>query len=512
MLEIVSVICGAAVMVLEMAGARVIAPYLGTSIVVWTSLIGVILAAMSIGYWLGGRYADRNPSAKKLSAIILAGALFVLLASLANGRILRALANADLPLHVSAILAATLLFAFPALFMGMVSPYIIQVRLLDYQDKRAGKNAGSVMGRFFALSTIGAIAGTFLGGYWLVSWLGTRMILYTVAAGLALAAILAYSRSRAHRAAAALVFCLSLAFGAYAAMNAEASPANGIDIDTRYNHLRIQEGTLNGAPMRFLITDPGSVQSGMLVAEPNTLALDYTRHYALAWHIQPKAKTFLMLGGGGYSVPKYLLSHKPQSTIDVVEIDPGITDAAKKYFALPDNERLRVFHEDARAFLNRKAAPASRGDSRPDALAQYDVILGDTFSSSYNIPFHLGTEECAEVIKALLRDDGVFACNIISAVNGEQGQVLRAIHAAFAAVFPQTHLFRVNPQTSPNAAQNVILIALKTPRPLPLAWEEPMRSLLAGEYKTPLANDTPALTDDFAPVERYAMPMLRARR
>ena len=497
MLEVVSFVCGAGVMVLEMAGARLLAPYLGTSIVVWTAMIGVVLASLSLGYWLGGKAGDKNPSAKKLGLIIGASAVFVLLAALAQSPILKLVADANWSLQVSAVAAAVLLFAIPCVFLGMVSPYIIQVRLLDYKDKG---QTGSVIGRFYALSTIGSIAGTFLGGYWLISWLGTKLILFGVAGVLATAAMIVAPRGR--KVPAALLLGVSLGLGGYTALTAQESLAMGIDIDTRYNHIRVVEGHTEGHKARFMITDPGAAQSGMRLDDPTMLLFDYTQHYAIGWHIKPDAKDFLMLGGGGYSVPKYLLQTRKDASIDVVEIDPGITDVSRKYFALKGDDRMRIFHEDARVFLNRMVAEKADG---------YDIILGDTFSSSYNIPFHLGTVECAERIKALLRDDGVFACNIISAVTGEQGKILRSIHAAFSQVFPQTHIFPVTTPGRPGQAQNIMLIALKTPKSIPLAWDETMREMLAKEFKLPLEKDVVALTDDYAPVEWYAMPMLESK-
>ncbi|MCC8194037.1 MAG: fused MFS/spermidine synthase [Deltaproteobacteria bacterium] len=498
MLEVVSFICGAGVMVLEMAGARLLAPYLGTSIVVWTAMIGVVLASLSLGYWLGGKAGDRNPSPRKLGLIIGAGAAFVLLAALGQAPLLKTVAGARWSLQVSAVAAAVLLFAAPCVFLGMVSPYIIQVRLLDYKDK---SRTGTVIGRFYALSTVGSIAGTFLGGYWLISWLGTRTILYAVAGVLAAAALIVLPRGR--KIPAALVFGACLGLGGHAALSARDSLATGIDIDTRYNHIRVQEGSQDGHKVLYLITDPGSAQSGMRPDDPSRLLFDYTRHYAIGWHIKPDAREFLMLGGGGYSVPKYLLHAKKDARVDVVEIDPGITETARKYFALKDDDRLRIFHEDARVFLNRMAGEKPGG---------YDIVMGDTFTSSYNIPFHLGTVECAERIKALLRDDGVFVCNIISAVTGEEGKILRSIHAAFAEVFPQTHIFPVSMPNRPGLAQNVILVALKTRKPIPLAWDGTMQAMLAKEFTLPLEKDVVALTDDYAPVEFYAMPMLEARQ
>lgn len=499
MLEIVSFICGAGVMVLEMAGARLLAPYLGTSIVVWTAMIGVVLASLSLGYWLGGKAGDKNPSAGKLGLIIAGGAAFVLLAAFAQAPVLGMVAHAGFALHVSAVVAAVLLFTIPCVFLGMVSPYIIQVRLLDYADK---SRSSTVIGRFYALSTIGSIAGTFLGGYWLISWFGTRIILYVVAAVLAAAALLVMPRGR--KMPAALVFGACAGLGAFAAMTVQESLASGIAIDTRYNHIRVVEGKQDGHLVRYMITDPGSAQSGMRLDDPAFLIFDYTRHYAIGWHIKPDAKEFLMLGGGGYSVPKYLMGAKKDAVVDVVEIDPGITETARKYFDLKDNDRMRIHHEDARVFLNRRVAEGASG--------AYDMIMGDTFTSSYNIPFHLGTVECAERIKTLLRDDGVFVCNIISAVTGPEGQILRSIRAAFAEVFPQTRVFPVSLPHRPDLVQNVMLVALKAEKTIPLAWDPAMQAMLAKEYTEPLDQDVAALTDDYAPVERYALPALENRR
>jgi spermidine synthase len=372
------------------------------------------------------------------------------------------------------------------------------VRLLGYKDK---SRSSAVIGRFYALSTIGSIAGTFMGGYWLISWLGTRSILYGVAGILAAAALIVMPRGRKMPAALVLGACAGL--GGYATLSLQESLDTGIDRDTLYNHIRIVEGSQDGHRTVYMITDPGSAQSGIRLDDPNHLLFDYTGHYAIGWHIKPDAREFLMLGGGGYSVPKHLLNVKRDATIDVVEIDPGITAAAREFFALKDNGRLRIFHEDARVFLNRMA------EEKPGS---YDMVMGDTFTSSYTIPFHLGTVECAGKIKALLRDDGVFVCNIISAVTGEQGKILRSIRAAFAQVFLQTHVFPVSMPRRPDLAQNVMLVALKTKKPVSLAWDAATQAMLAKEFKLPLEEDVVALTDDYAPVERYAMPMLEARK
>ena len=211
MLALVMFLNGLAVMVLEMVGARLLAPWLGTSVVVWTSLIGVILASLSLGYWLGGRLADttllstpERTAGKKdkhstenealrrahsiLSRLLTLAATLVLCTAFAQSFTLQFLAKAVSSLHVAAVLAALALFAAPSVLCGMVSPYAMRLAIGN------SPRAGAVIGRLTALSTIGSIAGTFLGGFILISWFGSTEITIGVAACLLLAGVLAHPR------------------------------------------------------------------------------------------------------------------------------------------------------------------------------------------------------------------------------------------------------------------------------------------------------------------------------
>jgi MFS family permease len=202
MLALVMFLNGLAVMVLEMAGARLLAPWLGTSVIVWTSLIGVILASLSLGYWLGGRLADKTMRPLKtdralskrdddanalkrahalLSGILVLAATLTLLTALTQSFVLGALSRAIPSLHLAAVVAALLLFAGPSFLCGMASPYAMRLAITH------SENAGAVIGRFNAISTVGSIAGTFLGGFILVSWFGSMEITLGVAACLLIA-------------------------------------------------------------------------------------------------------------------------------------------------------------------------------------------------------------------------------------------------------------------------------------------------------------------------------------
>ena len=535
MLALVVFLNGMAIMVLEMVGARLLAPWLGTSVVVWTSLIGVILASLSVGYWLGGRLADKylrldsgpqNPKASGksrraaesgdtapisgravavLSNLLVAACIMVFVTAMAQSFVLEALAKAIPPLHLAAVLAALLLFAIPSLLCGMVSPYAVRLAITD------SATSGAVIGRLNAISTVGSIIGTFLGGFVLISWFGSMETILGVSAVLLAAAALV--RLRPVLPKATLAFCLLFAaFASYSYSDYLAK--NGtIHIETLYSSIRIANGTLDDRPVRLLYTDPGSCQSAAFLDDPDELTFAYTRFYAMGTTMNPKARNILMLGGGGYSVPKWLLAGRselisPDFTLDVVELDPGITEIAHKYFNTPgDDPRMRVHHEDARTFVNRAAAALAPGGAGP-----YNLIFADIFNSYYSVPFHVGTLETARNVHSLLAEDGIFIMNIISAIEEDNGRLLRSIHNAFAEVFEEVHVFPVQSAQSGSMVQNVMLMATRSPRLLPDpnkgGLSPHIAAMFANRWLSPLPapeQDVPPLRDNFAPVERYTL-------
>ena len=518
MFAFLAFINGLALMVMEMAGARLLAPWLGTSVVVWTSIIGIILACLSLGNWFGGRLADRvlaqHSAAKKakdaesgsafgkarhiLSGLFSLAAFFVVLCVFFNEALLQTLASSGMPLHGAAPLAALLLFGTPSLVCGMVSPYIARLAIYNHPAP------GAVIGRLSAIATVGSIAGTFLGGFVLISLFGSASVLLGVAACFLVAGF-----SLSIKKPGLKVFLLFAVVGVGYVLQLEAralEESGGRNIETSYNFLKIREATYAGRPAMVMQTDPGAYQSACFVHAPAELAFDYTKFYALGTYTRPEAKRILMLGGGGYSVPKWLLAGEsglasPNFHLDVVELDPGITKAAEDFFSLPkDDARMTIFHEDARTFLNRQAAlPAE----------PYDLVFGDVFSSAYTVPFHVGTAEAAAKIHTLLAPDGLFVMNIISAIEGDKGQLLRALAASFATVFPTVELYQVHANANPALVQNVMLVASKTDG-TPFATPHPrIFQLVSQRLSKPLATDTPALTDDFAPVEKYTIGMTR---
>lgn len=528
MLELTAFVCGAVVMILEMTGSRLLAPYLGSSVLVWTALIGMILAFLSAGYFFGGKIADKKPDPKILAIIILLASFCILITGFFNGSVLAALVQARMRPELGASLGAAILFGPASFLLGMVSPYVVRVALEI--RKIPVEKAGSVIGRFSALSAIGSILGTFLGGYVLISWIGSGITIYLLSGILFVASLLVLFSAKLAIKRHLILFLLPIlgmdaayilarAEQILAKQNIETGP---IHLDTAYARVQIRTSFdyLTARTTRVLETPPHLYQSLMYMDDPDDLANSYTRNFALAWQMRPEASRFLMLGGAGYSVPKYLLHTRPDIKIDVAEIDPEMTQIARDYFFLQDNENLSIFHEDARTFLNREAT--LKKENPP-----YEIIMGDTFSSAYNIPFQLATVEAARKIHDLLDEDGIYTCNIISAAKGEKSGLVASIKASFEEVFPEVHIFPVAPEKNPENSGNQILLALKKPGSLPTIEALKNRGpahikgflekseaefalslrMLETQYPKGLIPELPPLHDDFAPVERYALPL-----
>lgn len=487
MLKLSVFLCGAVVMVIELTGSRVVAPYLGTSLVVWTSLIGIILAALSLGYWWGGRLADRRPEARLLGRIILLAALATGAIALTSSFVLGFLQTQEMGLYAAAVGATLLLFAPPAVLLGMVAPFAVRLRLADMAS--GGRTAGTL----YAISTIGSIAGTFLAGFVLIAWIGSTNILLLMAAVLAVAALCAARSDAAAKGTACALF-LALLLGAVG-HDARLVHEGFVDGDTPYNRVMVfkvaEAGT--GRLMRVMTTGPHAKQSAMYLDSPTDLALSYTRYFRLAEHFVPKMRRMLVLGGGGFSFPKFALAAYPELTLDVVELDPGIVALARDYFELRDHPRLRIFAEDARTFLNRNRET-------------HDAVLCDTFNSHYTIPFHLATREAAQRMQTALAPGGVVLVNLISALTGERGRFFCALRATYASVFPTVLVFAVDDPLDRTGSQNIILAAFASEGEPPLSAGDPeLNAMLARRVQPPVDADCKPLTDDYAPVDRYMM-------
>lgn len=488
-LEITVFVSGALVMVYEIIGSRILAPYIGTSTYTWTSLIGVILAALSLGYWLGGKTADRKPQIGVLAAVLFFAGGLVAVTIVVKEPVLILLGASTFPIELKAVAAAVLLFAPASVLMGFVTPYAVKLKTRELEK------TGETVGKLYALSTIGSIVGTFAAGFLLIPFVGSTRSLYIIATSLlALSVLLApFSVSRKNI-AIIVVFVLGIVVNESLALYLRSS--NGFyDFDTRYNRVQIFETNHreNNRPIRAMRIDPSYFQSSMYL-DSDELTSEYAKFYHLIRVLKPNFTHTLMIGGAGYSFPKDYLNKYPQATMDVVEIDPGMTEIAHRFFRLNENSRLKIFHEDGRVFLN--SAPSEK----------YDAVFIDAFTSMFSVPFQLTTTEAIQEIKRVLKPGGVVIANIGGAIEGRHSRFLWAEFATYNRIFSSVSLFAVSPETSKNVPQNIILVAGAYDLPVMLNQAETLCKEIEDGNSCKVINpdkrnSQQVLVDDLAPVE-----------
>lgn len=479
-LELTVFLVGAVIMIFELVGSRILGPYLGTSIFVWTSLIGVILGSLSLGYFWGGKIADKKPDLNNLSLIIFLSAVFMGLTIFIKNPLLIFIAKNITDIKISPILASLILFFPTNVLLGMVSPYAVKLKINNLEK------TGSTAGNLYAISTIGSIVGTFLSGFYLIPIFGINKLLTILVVILTIISIIISKKK--------IIFIKLIVLGvllfAWVGNKFDflAQKKELIDVNTAYNRVWISDQKYGDKVIRKMEIN-NNLQSIMFL-DSEKLFFGYTEYYHLVKHFNPNFKKVLMLGGGGYSYPKDYLNKYPEAKIDVVEIDPIVTELAKKYFNLKNNPKLNIYNEDGRIFLNR-------------TKEKYDAIFGDAFDSSFSIPYQLTTKEAVQKEFEILNDEGLVILNIFSPMESEKGLFLRAEYATYKSVFPQVYLFPVDFVNDEKINQNIILIALKSKNNQVFNDSDPLlNEFLQHLWKKEII-EMPILTDDDAPVDYY---------
>jgi len=488
-------VSGGVLLALEIVASRVVAPFFGNSVYVWGSLIGVFLAALSLGYYLGGRIATRWPRPGPFLALVLAGGAATFPIPHVAGAVLGEVAGRDLGPRWGPLLGSAALFFVPAVLMATVSPYAVRLKA------RTVEGIGNVAGMLYALSTLGSIAGTLLAAFVLISWLGVRSIIQLLGAVEMALAVLGFVWAR--RAAPAAVAAGTLAL---VAAFTSAVPPDGPDVvyarDTVYHRITVSdEGVI-----RYLRLDR-YWQSGRDRATPLRTVFSYTDYLHLPLALIPHPKRVLFVGMGGGTAPSRFFHDYPDLAIDVVEIDPAVADTARRYFGLPRSPHLTVHVQDGRLWLRR-------------ATDRYDLIVLDAYLID-TIPFHLATREFYEEAAARLAPGGAVAANVIGALRGPESRLFRAIDKTFASVFPAVYVFPVDGDAG-EALQNIIIVGAAGPRLDARAVRARAQDAVASGRVTvagfaqdaatlverPIeTGDVPLLTDDFAPTDVLAAPV-----
>lgn len=442
-------VSGAILMALEMVASRFLAPQYGNSIIVWASLISVFLAGLSIGYWLGGTFADRLPSMNGVAAVLLTAGCCVLLIPLAAPLVF-AIAPSDV--RSGSLTAAVLLFLAPTILMGSVSPYAIRLDAADRE--RLGRSAGAL----YAISTFGSIFGTIATAFWLIPFAGIDNLTYVLGAALVglatVVAIYAGARQRVMRIAVAAGASAALLIGAVVMASdssawqrwrrPQTSETKLVYVhDSFYHHIAVTDS----AGTRSLKFDD-YVQSAVSLRDPLEGRTDYTDHLHLGVALA-HPHDILMIGLGGGTLVKQFLHDYPGVRIDVAEIDPDVVGVAGRFFSVPIHDpRTNIAVEDGRRFLEHTSR-------------KYDLIVLDAFNR-HSVPFHLVTREFFEVCRERLRPGGYIEMNFIARPGGDANEALASVFETLGTAFPERYAFSRDPKS--RQQRNWILIGGSGPQ------------------------------------------------
>ena len=472
-------LCGALGMVLELVAARILSPYVGSSNLIWTTIIGIMLTSMSIGYWLGGKFADKKPDINLLSLFILIGAFFTSLIPVLETVLIKPLSQITNELVFVAIICSTLVFGIPSFILAMVSPFA--VKLEDKKHEEIGKTSGKIS----SLSTIGSIVGTFIGGFLLIPNLGVRMLILILTIVLFILSFIMFNKKNV-KYCICMVICLVTLIGLnyYGKVIFDKNnPEILEDVDSEYSRIWIRNISVGDINYKAMEVDTGL--ESYINRETNEMGAAYLYYYDLFDYYNKNAKNTLMIGGAAYTYPTYYLNKYQDKTIDVVEIDSKMTELAIEEFDLDvNNPRLKIYTQDGRSFLN-------------NTKNKYDTILIDAFKG-LNAPFELTTYEAMQKVKNALNDNGMVITNIISSLEGKDEDFIKYEYATYKAVFDEVKLFKVR-DTNEEEKQNLILIGFKNGKNIDNEKYEQYKKLLDKEI-TDFSSDKEVVTDHFSPI------------
>jgi spermidine synthase len=531
--NIVVFIASFCTLVIELVAGRIMAPYVGVSLYTWTSIIGVVLAGISIGAYLGGLIADRYPRSSTLGWLLFLSGLGAFSISPLTNLIGGAQFQTTLMMRI--LLITTIIFFVPSCLLGMISPVVVKLTLNNLEK------TGNVVGKIYAFSTLGSILGTFATGFFLISWMGTRHILLTMGIILIICSPIFGGFFNRKKTIALFLFFLSLllilpvaALDGYVAIwQSEIPPSPIHSIETLYGYAfkpDLDEDTYffkesdyytiklkrsirggNGNRLESLVLDH-LVHSYTDLKDPLYLEYEYIRMYEeiVRWQSK-KRESFktLFIGGGGYTFPRFIEVKYPKAEIDVVEIDPEITQVVQNYIGISKESRIRSFNEDGRWFVMNYKEKGT-----------YDFIIGDAFND-LSIPYHLTTKEFTMQLKSLLKPDGLLLANVIDSfkkgafmpsyirtleeVFGKGNVHLLTLSSNFENIGISTHVVVASPK---RLDMDDFITALKgkgeeetTSHVMP---QEQLQQYLKERHSV-------LLTDDYVPVDNLIAPIFEER-
>jgi spermidine synthase/MFS family permease len=501
----------ACIMIMELVAGRLIARHLGSSLYTWTSIIGLILAGMSIGNYLGGRFADRWEPERIVGLLFLLASA-VCLSTLSLNHLLSIKDPFDTlrwPMRV--FTSVLVVFTLPALVLGMISPAMAKMALAR------SRKVGSTIGSVYAWATVGSIVGTLVTGFWLVAKIGAQGVVLMVALGLALLGLAMGKRKWAHG-----IWILCVIGAVYMGKSNTAFAKDwGYTVglreyeeylynrDSDYQYIKVYEESSSKDKKRGLcvLALDYLIHGYVDPKDPTHFEYDYERIYRDVARRVAKGKlkpSSFFLGGGSYTFPRWALHEWPGSRVEVAELDPLVIDANYKALGLDPKAPIKNYAMDARNAVD---------DLHKDN--KFDLVFGDAFSD-LSVPYHLTTLEFLERLKAHITPDGAYLMNIID--DWKHAYFLSAITNTLRKVFKNVVVFTTETDGINAGRETFVVVAtdgaLSVSDWMPDHGGSFSGSAFTAENMKELEQKTKGriLTDDDCPVENLLAPVVRSRK
>ncbi len=421
------------IMSLELVGIRILAPFFGTSSIVWTSMISTIFCSLTFGYFLGGYISEKfeKNQQKALQATLFFSSISLAIIAITKDHLLYFSSSLTENNELNAIIASSSLFLIPSTLLS-IAPVIIGKIMLTKTKKN-----GSKLSQIFAISSLGGVAGLWLTTFIFIPHIGSNKILFFLSSIVIISFTILISKYSFKG--------LSILFGIYMlTVSFKKAEHNYIDKDSLYNRILVYEDNFEGKKLKIMQLN-NRINAAIDVANPYKPYYGYNIKILDLVKNKEQKQNILILGGAALTLSNSIAQLTDVNTIDVLEIDKQLTHLANTHF-FKTNNKINVINTEARSYLN-----------KVDTSKKYDVIIWDVFTSENNIPDHLTTKQTAKILNRITNSDGDLYMNILSPLDYEKGGFLYSEIKTFRSIFTNNDIHPVSSITDSNITQNIIL-------------------------------------------------------
>jgi spermidine synthase len=502
---VIAFVASFCILVIEIVAGRILAPFVGVSLYTWTSIIGVVLAGISIGAYLGGKLADRFPHRKTLGWLLLISGIATLMIPPITNLVAGHAFPTSLMLRILIVTAIT--FFIPSTILGMISPVVVKLVLSNVET------AGNVVGKIYAFSTLGSIIGTFTAGFFLISWIGTRHILLVMGGILILTALFWGSIMKSRRPVVWFILFPSILLLSThnRAFKPPADAYTSYYKESDYYTIKVKKSLSidKKTELKALVLD-NLLHSYVNLNDPLHIEYPYERIYSEVFHWKFRRNSSfksLTIGGGGYTFPRYIETWYPNSEIDVVEIDPEVTKVVYTHLGLPSDTRIHTYNEDGRWFVM-------------NCKTRYDAIFIDAYND-LSMPYHLTTKEFAQLLRDIMEPEGILLTNIIDSF--PKGAFLPSYVRTLEEVFGEgnVHLISILPNFEGSGISTFVVMTGRGKVDI-RDFESYVRTRFGERATSAVVPEdvkdafmkksySVVLRDDYAPVDNLIAPIFEAR-